>query len=481
MKTFTTEQNIQIDKFTTARADLPGDIRSVLGDKYLQKVQTGIYIVRLDGGGKSNVLYERSASNLFIPASNLKIITASAALDTLGPDFKFRTLLVQRGNDLALVGDGDPTLGDAEMLRKVGWDVDTVFRNWAEQLKKRNITSVGRVLVDDSVFDEQFLHPSWPTDQEHKRYVAQVGGLNLNANCIDFYVRPGAFGAVVDYAMNPATRYVSVRNTCATGNENAIWLARQPGTNEIILKGETRANVEAPVSVTIHDPSMFAGTVLAETLAANGVNVAEGVVRDRTVRQSLAKGSVIAVHETPLVTVLARSNKDSMNLYAESLCKRIGYETTKSSGSWQNGTAAMAAFLKKAGVEEGQWELDDGCGLSKKDQISPTAIVRVLAYNFRGKSREIFLGSLAVAGIDGTLDDRFKGTDLRGRVFGKSGFVSGVSSLSGYLHGKDDQWYAFAIMMNGIATGTNSTAKQLQERIVRAIDSNATSMAAGSD
>src|SRR5216110_3145072 len=124
-----------------ARADLNGDIRSILQDKILAKAEVGIEIVRLTPekpGEKSPVLFRHNSDIPLIPASNLKLLTTSAALEKLGPNFRFRTMLARRGEDVILIGDGDPTFGDAELLKKVGWDVDTVFKNWSETLKKQN-------------------------------------------------------------------------------------------------------------------------------------------------------------------------------------------------------------------------------------------------------------------------------------------------------------------------------------------------------
>jgi D-alanyl-D-alanine carboxypeptidase/D-alanyl-D-alanine-endopeptidase (penicillin-binding protein 4) len=180
----------------------------------------------------------------------------------------------------------------------------------------------------------------------------------------------------------------------------------------------------------------------------------------------------LAVHETPIAQALARANKDSVNLYAECLAKRLGFAATGQSGSWENGTAAVGAFLKKAGVAETEFKLDDGCGLSKQNRISPNAIVRVLMYDYFSPNRQAFLSSLSIAGSDGTLEHRFANTDLRGRVFGKSGFVKGVSSLSGYLMARDGNWYAFSILMNGIPELSNSGVKVLQEGIVSAAGNN---------
>lgn len=462
-----------------ARADLASEIKAVLADKLLSKAEVGIQIIRLEKSSENSPrLYKHNSDIPLTPASNLKLITTAAALQTLGPDFKFRTMLLFREGDLILVGDGDPTLGDAELLKKSGWDVTTVFRNWADILKQKGIKQIKNVIVDDSVFEQQFVHNNWPADQVHKRYVAGVGGLNLNANCIDFYITPGVAGHIVDYTIQPPTHYAKIVNTCVSGRENAVWLSRQPG-GDIILRGEANDRNEKAISVTVNDPPMFAGTVLAETLAAAGVQVTGSVQRDRTIREAFLADTghksnmiLLAVHETPLTAVIARANKDSMNLYAEALCKRIGFATTGKSGTWENGATAVARFLKRAGVVDDQFKLDDGCGLSKHNAISADCLSRVLMFQYFGPNRDAYLKSLAIAGIDGTLDDRFKGSDLRGCVFAKSGFVAGVSCLSGYLQAKNGRWYVFSVLMNGIPEGSNSGIKPLQERIVKAIEKN---------
>lgn len=477
------------------RADLGEDVQAVLDDKLLRKGSVAVEVVRLgEKAGQDESIFAHSAETALIPASNLKLVTTAAALERLGQGFKFKTeLRLTPEGDAVLVGDGDPALGDAEYLKKVGWKSTTLFEWWAVNLReKQNVRSVRDVIVDDGVFDNQMLHPRWPVDQIQKRYVPEVAGLNFNANCVDFQIQAMSPGQLVQFTIDPPTGYVNVRNSCYAGKHNAIWLSREMNSNELILKGESRGTKE-PVSVTVHDPALYAATVFSETLAANGVR-REGVVRrDLTFRSrapggsageggsvgtgNAAAGVVVAVHETPLATVLGRANKDSMNLYAEALCKRLGREATGEAGSWANGTAAIADFLRKAGVADDQFHLDDGCGLSKENMISPRAITRVLAHEYHGKNREPYLVSLSIAGVDGTLDDRFKGSDLRGRVVGKSGFVNGVRSLSGYLKAKDGRQYAFSILMNKVPD--DPAVKILQEKIVKAVDVHASGLAAG--
>jgi D-alanyl-D-alanine carboxypeptidase/D-alanyl-D-alanine-endopeptidase (penicillin-binding protein 4) len=468
------------------RAQIDAQVNAVLRDKLLSHAQASIEIVRLGNtAADTKVLYRHDSDIPMVPASNLKVLTTSASLDRLGPDFKFRTKLVFHNGSLILIGDGDPTFGDAELLSRVGWDVNTVFKNWAVALKQMKLPDVKNIVVDDSIFDSNFIHPHWPIDQLQKRYMAEVSGMNLNANCLDIYVRTAAPGQIVMALMDPSTQYVHFENTCITGSENAVWLSRQGETNDVVMRGQARVSSDVPVSVTIHDPPLFAATVLAENLSAAGIKHSGDVHRDRTIRGQLSKAladgdkswMVLAIHETSIEQAMARANKDSMNLYAECLCKRLGAQTTGQSGSWENGTAAVAAFLEKIGVSENEFKLDDGCGLSKENQVSASAMVKVLGYDFFNTRSKIFVSTLAVAGTDGTLLDRFRGTDLRGRVFAKTGFVNGVRCLSGYLHARDNQWYAFSMLLNGLPDKSKTGVEALEDKIVHALDSDAASVA----
>ena len=466
-----------------ARADLAKEVDALLNDRLLKKAAVGVEIIKLSDTPAGDVtVYRKDAMVPLIPASNLKLLSTAAALHKLGTDYKFRTSFLVGDGDVALVGGGDPTFGDSSLLKDRGWDVTTVFESWADELARRGIRSVRDVLIDDSIFEELSLHPNWPIDQIQKKYQAEVGGFNLNANLLEFSVRPTRPGQVVTYTTNPpATNYADVRNSCITGKSNAIWLSRQPGTNQVILRGETPSRAQLPVAVTIHDPSMYAATVFSEVLKRKGIAVTGSVRRDRTIavqqQQSPERWRVLTILETPLVIVLNRANKDSVNLYAESLCKIVGHASTNQPGSWQNGTAALGAFLRSIGVTDSEFKIDDGCGLSKQNAISAEALSKILTYNFHSPHRDVFRASLAVAGQDGTMDDRFRGSDLRGRVFAKSGYVANVRALSGYLSTRDGQWYVFSILMNRVPDG--GEVKLIQEKIVKAVDNHAASFAAG--
>jgi D-alanyl-D-alanine carboxypeptidase/D-alanyl-D-alanine-endopeptidase (penicillin-binding protein 4) len=259
-----------------------------------------------------------------------------------------------------------------------------------------------------------------------------------------------------------------VGNKCVSGNDNAVWLSREIGTESIVLRGEIdRANAE-PISVTVHEPPALVATVLHDALKRAGVGVPPNPAA-ATSRIDLSDGwEVLAVHQTRLRDVLWRANKDSMNLYAEAMCKRLGAHATKQPGSWANGTAAVAAYLQSIGVPPEQFKIVDGCGLARGNRLSPAALIRVLEHEALGKNADVYLASLAVAGVDGTLKSRFtRGGE--GQVIGKSGFIDGVSSLTGFAADAQGRRVAFSILFNGIDKGTNSKAKAIQEQIVRAI------------
>ncbi len=455
------------------RADLQADVQKILAGPGLGKVDSGVQIVRLGQLRElDQTLVSVQAAKPFIPASNLKLLTTAAAIDVLGEEFSFKTVLARNGNTVAVVGDGDPTLGDSEFLSGTGWTIQTVYENWAADLKRAGVTAIDRLLVDDSVFDDRYFHANWPLDQAHKDYVPQVSGLNLNANCLDVFLTRTP-QETVSFRINPPTKFVTVENSAAVGSPHSLWLSRVLGTNRIVLRGLIDGSNREPFRVTIHDPTLYAGAVLAEVLRSKGISVG-AVDRDRTIRRQLDKPDspwrAMSVHSTALGPMLAHTNKDSVNLYAEALCKRLG-AIGEQPGSWENGDAGMIAYAMRAGASKTDFVLDDGCGLSKLNRATPAGFCAVLAGQFHGPSRKMYLDSMSVGGVDGTLAKRYRGTDLVGRVFAKSGTVNGVSTLSGYLKSKSGDWYAFSILMNNIAD--RGVGQRAQDEIVRTIDGNA--------
>ena len=268
--------------------NLASDVNAVLADKVLHKATVGIEVYRLGPSAAAvTEVLNLKADVPLAPASNLKVATTSAALDKLGPDFRYRTQLIIHDGDAIIVGDGDPTFGDAEYLKKSGWSTTTVFESWADQLQKLNIAAVRDVIVDDSIFDDEFFSAHWPNDprrpQFQKTFEAEVGGLSLNTNCLNVLVSPTAAGQPANFTLDPPTSYVTIHNKCVTG-KNAVSLDRAYDTNAITLSGECPSRGESLVSITIHDPPMYAATVFSEVLARRGIKMTGSVKRDRTIR-----------------------------------------------------------------------------------------------------------------------------------------------------------------------------------------------------
>ncbi|HQY88406.1 MAG TPA: D-alanyl-D-alanine carboxypeptidase, partial [Tepidisphaeraceae bacterium] len=253
-----------------ARADLMGDVRAITTNPQLRNATAAVSIIKLGSTrADDQVVIDLQSHSPMIPASNLKVLTTSLALDRLGADFRFRTLLVSRDDELAIIGDGDPTLGDAEHLREHGWDSTTLFEQWAERLKELNIDRAKILRVDDSIFETLTLCPSWPADQIGLPYVAEVAGINLNANCLDVYV--GLKGGATIASFRPASAWIDMKNATQIGSEQSIWLDRKPTANAITVRGTVTGANSAPYRVTVHDPSMFAGHAFNSVLRRSSI------------------------------------------------------------------------------------------------------------------------------------------------------------------------------------------------------------------
>ncbi|MFT3786682.1 MAG: D-alanyl-D-alanine carboxypeptidase/D-alanyl-D-alanine-endopeptidase [Tepidisphaeraceae bacterium] len=454
------------------------DLDAILHDDALKSAKASVQVVQLGQARElDRVVYEEKSADKLIPASNQKVITTACALETLGPDFQFRTALLRKDKTLALVGDGDPAFCDTQYVMytsKLGVRTTTTFSAWAKGLKDAKLTKFDQLLVDDSVFDEELFNPNWPANQSNLEYCPEVSGLNFNANCLDVYLLLSG-GENVEIRPDPATPFIKITDVLTVGGDHSVSLQRKANTNQITVRGVVNgSNTVKPFRVTIHEPALVAGNALRAAFTQGGVSIDGDVTRDRTIRDAFLQDkdksgwSVLAVNQTPLLDVLRYTNKESNNLYAESLLRRVA-ATSGKPGSRSGGAEALKAFVAKAGATADDVSPDDGSGLSKQTLASSRAFCAVLAYMFHGDHRDAYISTLAVGGVDGTLEKRFNGP-LKGRVFAKSGYVNKVRTLSGYLKTEAGEWYAFSILLNDITDGAK--AKSVHERIVEAIDKN---------
>ncbi len=455
-----------------ADASLDQSVARLKSKHKVDSARVGLCVVDLDTGKEVLAL---DAQQPLAPASNMKLVTTAAAIERLGADFEYHTILYRKGavdasgtlkGDLAVIGAGDPNVSG----RFFDGDPAAVFKQWADKLREAGVKSVeGDLLLDDTLFDQELTAPDWPKDQLTNWYCAQVTALPLNDACIDISVRPGArAGQPARVILSPDTKYVTIENACTTTaveSEHSFGLSRIPGTNRIRVTGKVLTG-SAPdaVSVTVHDPTMFFGTVLAETLRAKGIALRGTPKRvERPLRPKDDGLDAVCSYAVDLKRTIAVTNKRSQNFYAESLLKLLGARA-KGQGSWATGASAVSAFLDSVGAAEGEFVVTDGCGLSSTNRLSARTLARVLAYEWGRPHRDAYVESLAQGG-EGTLEKRLRDGDLEGRVRAKTGYIAGASALSGYVQTPEGRWLAYSILVNRFKS--LSDAKAFQDDVVR--------------
>lgn len=412
------------------------------------------------------VVYEKNADLALMPASNQKILTSTAALSRLGPDFRFKTQVLRTGKiengvlkgDLFLRGGGDPSLTTARV------------RELAAAVRAAGIERVdGRILADDSYFDAQRLGIGWQWDDEPFSYQPQVSALNCDENVVTFEIRPGKKDGDPAELVWDKTAYllpiVSVTTVAATDKAvPRIDADRTRGRNELILRGTIPLGAKpASVTLTFEDPALYAATRFAEALSATRIG------RGKTPSDAVL---VAEQRSEPLSTLVVHFLKTSDNLYGEVLLKTLGAERGGAgSGAGGAGETVALEFLKSVGVDTTALSINDGSGLSRMDLVTARNLVTVLsamARNAPAPVRDAFTSALPVGGVDGTLRSRFKNTPAQGVVRAKTGSLSGVSSLSGYVTTKAGEPLVFSILMNNVLAGS-SAARGAQDELVLAL------------
>ncbi|MBO8163874.1 MAG: D-alanyl-D-alanine carboxypeptidase/D-alanyl-D-alanine-endopeptidase [Brevibacillus sp.] len=423
-----------------------------------QGMMTGIAVYNLTTG---QYLYTHNEDKAFIPASNLKLLVTLAALDRLGPDYRFKTEVYADGNltpggvlegDLVVKGYGDPSFSPEDLSELV------------QKLRDVGIKRItGSIRVDESYFDEIRLGPSWMWDDEVYAYSAQLSALTLNKNAVTLTIRPDRqVGEPPAIEVDPVNDYVTIQNDVkiVEGTDSDLSFERPRAQNTITVKGtigKEAEPVEEPLAV--HDPALFVGSALKHQLAAAGIGILPHAAVQKT---EIKTGTPLVTHYSqPLTELIKELNKESDNFYAEALLKTLG-AVQKQTGSFAAGSEAVMEVLREAGITAAYQQVD-GSGLSRLNLITPAHMIKLLAYVQEKTYREAFEASLPIAGVDGTLENRFVGTPAENNLAAKTGSMSGVNCLSGYVTAGNGDKLAFSIMANGIYKSTY--ARTLQEQV----------------
>jgi D-alanyl-D-alanine carboxypeptidase/D-alanyl-D-alanine-endopeptidase (penicillin-binding protein 4) len=442
---------------------------------------TGQELVTLSSGAAKT-----GTSEGFIPASNLKLLTSGAAFMVLGKDFEFQTKVIADGDRLIVVGAGDPAFAEPVLLDQMHMGVDQFVDKLVEAVRGANLPGFKEVIVDDRIFDRQYVHPDWPKEQLTRSYCAEVSGLNFHANVLSVYVSPGS-GANSDAVARtePSGSWITLRKQARTVKEGntEVWVEREAGgaTGDPFcfkLHGSVRSTLTEPVQVTVDQPGLMFAKVLADRatkggLSANGSAITGRLVSgDETLTTEGSTQRVLTVVRTPIAVALERCNVDSENLYAESFCKLLGNKVTGQPGTWASGTAVVRMQIKdKVGAEAAaQLVLADGSGLSRNNRITPGVMTRWLRVLSEAPDGDVFVKSLALAGAEGTLKKRFKGVKLHNEVRAKSGYIRGVRTLSGYVTDAAGKRVAFSVLVDNVPGDGDARAKEFHEAVVEAVD-----------
>ena len=387
------------------------------------------------------------------PASVQKLFVTAAVLGRFGPDFQYRTRLFTQGDNLIVVGAGDPGLGDQRIAARHGRDLEQLFDAWATALRHQGRTSLDKVVLDDAVFDQQWRHPDWPDDQADRWYQAPVGGLNINDNCLDVTVVAGA--GRVTLQLHPDLPRQLVQNTLKLGSRQRPIVKRHPDRDVFLVQGTVkRGGALDPVSA--REPTLFFAHALKQALRQRGIEVRGPVVRRQLNADELSSLSPLATHTTNLEDVLWRCNTFSQNLFAECLLKSLAaYQPDgrrgATPGSWPAGVAVLRDTLEKHGLDLSTAEIRDGSGLSHANRATARQFVDLLRRMRRHAHADLFINSLAQPGQPGSMHRRYDDPLLRGRLRGKTGTIRGVRALAGYVTRRDGRVLAFALLVNGRA------------------------------
>jgi D-alanyl-D-alanine carboxypeptidase/D-alanyl-D-alanine-endopeptidase (penicillin-binding protein 4) len=451
--------------YGTPSASQPSTLHASLDalfvDPVLARALVGVRIEVLADparGIPASVLYARDSQKLVMPASNMKLITLAVAADRLGWSFEYDTRLEAMGQidhgtldgDLVVMGGGDPSITGQD------FGPAPLFAEWADALTQAGIQRVnGRIVGDDRLFDREGLAQGWSWDYLTASYAAPSGALSYNENAIVVRVVPGrAAGTAATIDAEPVGHGLTIRNEVTTGPAGSaahIQLSRPPGGPVLTVSGSVPVGGPAVVrGAAVNDPTRFFVEGLRLALADHGIPVRDGDGSVDDLPTAAADGRrVIATRlSAPLSALAGYFLKVSQNFYADMLLKTIG-RAAGGPGSVVEGVRAVRETIAGWGVAPDEIVMNDGSGLSRYDYLTADAVVAVLRHVWQdARLRGPFVSALPVAGRDGTLDTRMRGTILDDRVEAKTGTLANVRSLSGYLETTTGKHVVFAILAN---------------------------------
>ncbi len=452
-------------EYASSLAQVKQRLSSLLRDQRLRRSEFSATVFWADSG---EVIYEYQPRQSLIPASNMKLVTTVAAVQRFGPDFEFVTRVGLSGDNLVILGSGDPLFGDKETDKRFRRRPYWVLEDIGDRLQNLSWTVINSIVIDTSVFDQERVHPLWPKNALLQKYACEVSGLNYNNNCVEIAVANRQGKPVL--FLEPRTSYVRLLNAVSVVNSPENWFAVERTGKPGVLRVSGKVNSQAgPYAVVVSNPALYFGTLLKEHLNKKGITV-KGEVKE----EAFPEGddfTLLAEYRTPLREVLRRANKDSLGLAAEALFKMLGAweNPDHKGGNWEGGARAVGAFLASLGLSENEFQVADGSGLCRENRLSSHVLATVLRWVHSQPEWPFFQETMAVGGIDGTLENVFRERVLRGRVIAKTGYINGVRALSGVTRTRHGD-IIFSILANRASNLARTTINNMVKEVTRWAD-----------
>jgi len=459
----------------SADSEFDSKLRSLLADLLLYNAQIGVAIYDITA---EEQLFSHNDTLLFNPASNMKLFTSAAALELLGPSFRFKTQFLYRGKisngrlagDLVIVGGGDPLISG-----RFRSHITEILEYWADSLVSRGVRGIdGNIVVDNSLFTGPELGPGWSWDDLTYWYACPISALSFNDNCVDLKFLSGrkvGDPAIIEF--NPHTDYIITHNNAYTlPAESSFTLDyyRTPNSNDITFFGgipidDTAGEIDY---VSIHRPEIYTATIFQNVMNSRGLEVSGEIFALKDAPESLATiysrqglQPLFVWNSESLGVVINVINTNSQNFFAEQTLLTLG-ATIEGDGSFSGGARAARRFFAGIGIDSADLEMVDGSGLSYINMVKPEAVVRLLAHMKKSPYFEIYYESLANPAEDRSARNRLKGIQFRENLRLKTGHIARVNTLSGYVLGpRTKHLFAFSIMVNNYACpSTEAEARQ---------------------
>ncbi len=437
------------------------EINEIYKDDFLKSSMLAVSIYDLTD---NKILFQKNEKLLLTPASNMKILTTTTALEFLGTDYSFQTSVFHNGivmdsicyGDIYVKGGFDPdfTTDDLDSL------VSKIVNYGIKEIR-------GNIYGDVSNMDSLFWGSGWMWDDDPSSDFPYLTPLIINDACVQIEYEPGELNKEVNYKIIPETNYFDVLNTSITTENSSedfeITRDWQSRGNEILIKGSLSSNSKKDtVKINIVNPELYFLYLLKEKLEKQNVEFLGKL--DTATAPQFAK--LIYTRERKFKDVIVNLNKESDNLSAEMTLRAIALKNLGNPASAENGIKIIDSLINKTGLNADDYVLADGSGISRYNLITTELLVALLKYMFQNSTDnyEVLKNSFPLSGVDGTLSSRMKDTKAYKNVNAKTGTLSGVSSLSGYLKSANSHDITFSIMIQNFI-GSSKKARNIQDRI----------------